>query len=356
MFCCLVDNGVDCLPEPGQFSSCKDLMREKVLRVFMWILGFSALLGNAFVIGWRVWPRSSKTRRKNEVQSLLVLNLAIADGLMGIYMLIIASADMFYRGRYIFHAQEWQESYLCKLAGLMSVLSSEASVAFLTVISLDRWVCISFPFSSKKLNDKTVKIVVAVVWVCCIVLSIMPLLVYSYFGDEFYGQSSVCLALPLSLERPQGWEYSIALFLGLNMVGFTIMAFCYTSIYITARSSANKIQHRSGNVRLEQIELATRMAFLVSTDFICWMPIIIMGLLAATGACEIPGAVYVWIAVFVLPINSSLNPYLYTILTREMSRRQAKKTSKSTSKQFLSASNPGDSSHDSVAMVSNRGK
>ena len=61
-----------------------------------------------------------------------------------------------------------------------------------------------------------------------------------------------------------------------------------------------------------QIRLAIRMAVVVGTDFICWMPIIIMGLLSATGAAEIPADMYAWTAVFILPLNSSLNPYLYT--------------------------------------------
>ena len=37
-----------------------------------------------------------------------------------------------------------------------------------------------------------------------------------------------------------------------------------------------------------------------------------MGLLSASGAVEIPADVYAWTAVFILPLNSSLNPYLYT--------------------------------------------
>ena len=78
-----------------------------------------------------------------------------------------------------------------------------------------------------------------------------------------------------------------------------------------------------------QIKLATRMALIVGTDFICWMPIIIMGLLSATGAAEIPADVYAWTAVFILPLNSSLNPYLYTFSVA-WQRRKAKQRSSTT--------------------------
>ncbi|XP_072017120.1 uncharacterized protein [Amphiura filiformis] len=67
------------------------------------------------------------------------------------------------------------------------------------------------------------------------------------------------------------------------------------------------------------------MGFLVFSDMCCWMPIIAMVILALTGAVDIPPISYAWIAVFVLPLNSSLNPYLYTIISNEMTKRQISK-------------------------------
>ncbi|XP_072030112.1 uncharacterized protein [Amphiura filiformis] len=326
LYCCLTrDLGsvTSCLPEPDQFSSCEDLMRIKALRTFMWLLGVSALLGNGFVIFWRIRPVKAKTRSSNRVQSTLVFNLAIADGLMGVYMIIIASADQYYRNVYIAYAESWQRSYTCKFAGFLSVLSSEASVFFMAVISVDRFVSIAMPFSRMNLTPKSSKITVLLVWLFAGILSIIPVVVRDYFGDEFYGRSSVCLALPLTTEKPAGWHYSVALFLGVNLAAFCVIFVCYTGIYIVVKSSAKRIK-KSGKNQAEQIEFALRMAFLVGTDFVCWMPIIIMGFLSLTGT-EVPAIVYVWIAVFVLPINSSLNPYLFTILTRELAKRQNKK-------------------------------
>ena len=326
LFCCLAEELntlTECLPEPDQFSSCTDLMRFPILRVFIWILGISALIGNGFVILWRLRPNQKKTRKSSssESMSILVFNLAIADGLMGIYMLLIASADMYYRDVYIAYAEQWQASFICKMAGFLSVLSSEASVFFMTVISIDRFIAITLPFSSLHLSRKSALISVTIVWWLTGLLSIMPVLIRGYFGDEFYGRSSVCLALPLTQDKPKGWQYSVALFLGVNLVAFCIIFFCYTAIYVVVKLSAKSLT-RSGTNQADQIEFTLRMAFLVGTDFICWMPIIIMGFLSLTGVAEVPPVAYVWIAVFVLPINSSLNPYMFTILTRELSKRR----------------------------------
>ncbi|KAK7096032.1 hypothetical protein V1264_005379 [Littorina saxatilis] len=45
------------------------------------------------------------------------------------------------------------------------------------------------------------------------------------------------------------------------------------------------------------------------SDFLCWFPIGVLGLLASR-EIPIPGEVNVDVAVFVLPLNSALNPFL----------------------------------------------
>ena len=60
--------------------------------------------------------------------------------------------------------------------------------------------------------------------------------------------------------------------------------------------------------------MAVKMSMIVGTDFFCWMPIIILGILVQAGTITLTSDVYAWLVVFVLPINSSINPYLYTIV------------------------------------------
>ena len=294
----------------------------------MWILGISAVIGNSFIIFWRLHGQKSKGLKSvNTVQSLLVSNLAVADLLMGVYMLIIAIADKHFRYRYAFIADDWKASFMCKFAGFLSVLSSETSVLFLTVISLDRYVCISFPFSQWKLTRQTARFTVMTVWAIGFMISFIPAVVPSYFGDSYYGRSNVCLALPLSTLRPAGWQYSVAIFLAFNLALFITMLLCYCGIFYEAKVSSRSVR-APGEFQRNQMQLAFRMAFLIGTDFACWVPIIICGFISLAGYWELPMEIYGWTAVFILPLNSSLNPYLYTILTREMARKRVKKETK----------------------------
>ncbi|XP_033121603.1 G-protein coupled receptor GRL101-like [Anneissia japonica] len=328
-FCCLLNEkkDVDCIPDADVFSSCANLMKKKVLRVFLWFFGLSALLGNMFVIVWRARNRPA-VKSPSYIQSLLITNLAVADALMGVYMVIIASADVYYRDDYVIHDRYWKGSFICNFAGILAFLSSETSVFTLTAISCDRFLNIAFPFHRCHLTPKTVKCVVTASWTITLILSIIPALPSSYFNSEFYGVTSVCLALPLTSERVRGWEYTAAIFIGVNMLCFLLIFLSYSGIFILIKVSSAKLKKiglgSMDSVKKQHIALAVRMVFIVATDFLCWVPIIIMGILSLTRRVDIPAEVYAWAAVFILPINSAINPFLYTIASLKKVRKQLK--------------------------------
>lgn len=317
----------------------------------MWILGFSAVLGNAFVVVAR-WRENKKTE-KAFVQSFLVMHLALSDFWMGVYMLIIASVDVYYGDRYFENSEAWQSSIMCKVAGCISLISSEASVGFLTVLSVDRFISVVFPFSQMSLTKTSARVSVAVVWTTIVSISVAANMVADVDSD-FYGLSDVCIGLPLitrptsyalikgdigsqlsgqtfNIPVPQdqkpAWIFSIVVFLGVNLVCFVVVLLCYIVIFVVVTQSAKHI--RRTKAQDDEIKMAAKMALIVGTDFCCWMPIILMGILSQTGAVIIPLEMYVWSVVFILPINSSLNPYLYTLaiyISAQKQKRSAKDT------------------------------
>ena len=132
------------------------------------------------------------------------------------------------------------------------------------------------------------------------------------------GRSSVCLPLQLSSERLAGWEYSVAIFIVLNLAAFLFILAAYTFIILTVFKSQRRItSNGESNTSLHrESTLARRVFAIILTDFSCWAPVVILSILALFGKFKDPdGTVYVWFAVFVLPINSSVNPVLYTFST-----------------------------------------
>ena len=321
----------------------------------MWILGVSAVFGNLLVIVFRI--RENPPNDSLDKQRLLIASLAVSDFLMGVYMLIIASADIYYGDEYFTMSEQWRGGIVCKIAGFLGLFASEASVFFITLITLDRFLIVVFTFGKVQLHRTSARIAVTVIWCVAFLISLVPILLAGPESD-FYDLSDVCLGLPL-ITRPSGysfkssgvgdqltfdlpiaedskpaWYFSIALFLGVNLLCFLFIFMSYVVIFITVKQSRKSVGRKESYQ--DEIRMAIKMAAVVGTDFICWFPVIIMGVLSQTGLAVIPLDAYVWSVVFVLPINSSLNPYLYTIAS--LLDQRAKMKDKSLSQSRMSQS------------------
>ncbi|BFZ20881.1 hypothetical protein BsWGS_23920 [Bradybaena similaris] len=187
---------------------------------------------------------------------------------------------------------------------------SELSVLTLTIITLDRLVCILFPLRLTRLSTRDATVAMVAVWLLVFVISVVPLLGIPYFLN-FYGRSGVCLALHVTPARPPGWEFSVAVFLVLNFVSFLVIAASYIWMFIVAKETRSAVR---GPENKSDLAMARRMTLIVMTDFVCWVPIILLGFASLAGA-NASNSVYAWIAVFILPLNSALNPLLYTLST-----------------------------------------
>ncbi|ELT91487.1 hypothetical protein CAPTEDRAFT_106950 [Capitella teleta] len=317
--CCYVPQIENCFPPPDEFSSCEDLMSNAVLKAFLWTLGLMAFICNLFVLAWRA-------REKMTVYSFCVINLALADFLMGLYMVVLASVDVHYMGDYIEHADAWQHSVMCTLLGIIATVSSESSVFILCVISADRFYKIVFPLHGARFGMRRAKMCVGAVWALALLIALLPVLPIGYFGGggDFYARSGVCLSLHITNETPAGWQFSVAIFHGVNFTSFVFIFLSYCYIFFEVRRSANAALGRQ-QASSAEIALARRLILVVATDFLCWVPINIMGefaWMAALGGATIPGVAYAWVVVFLLPLNSAINPLLYTISSIKIQRKK----------------------------------
>ncbi len=328
---CYVPNDIKCTATNvrSPYLTCQRLLSDRVLMVMMWLIGMNALGGNMFVL-------YRKKHEKKSVQTFFLSNLAISDLLMGIYMLIIASADI-----YLFtDTKAWRHGITCTIAGAMSIISSEGSVLFLTLISIDKFINIRFPYSQRKLKKKSSAVMVTLVWLTSLIMGILPAVLAGQ-NYKFYDNSHVCIGLPLaqveiftknvtqgrvhrgsytnikyfvtskSLGFVPGLYYAIALFLGLNGLCFIVILLCYIEMVRYSVKSAKSVGLKQ-DVK-EEIRMTIKIAAIVLTDFFCWCPIIALGTLVQLQIFYLPSSVFAWCVTVVLPINSAINPYLYTI-------------------------------------------
>uniref|UniRef100_A0A3Q2Z747 Relaxin family peptide receptor 1 n=1 Tax=Hippocampus comes TaxID=109280 RepID=A0A3Q2Z747_HIPCM len=298
-----------CKPNTDGISSFEDLLANIVLRVFVWVVSATTCFGNIFVICMRSYIRS-----ENKLHAMCIISLCCADGLMGIYLFMIGSYDLKFRGEYNQHAQAWMDSSQCQVIGSLAMLSTEVSVLLLTYLTLEKYICIVYPFRYLTPGWRRTVTVLLGIWLFGFIVAFLPLAFKGLFRN-FYGTNGVCF--PLHSEQPETlWAhiYTIAIFLGLNLVAFLIIVLAYASMFYNIQRTGTQTTKYSNHIKKE-VTIAKRFFSIVITDSLCWIPIFILKILSLLQV-EIPGTITSWVVIFILPINSALNPILYTLTTR----------------------------------------
>ena len=136
----------------------------------------------------------------------------------------------------------------------------------------------------------------------------------------FYGNDGVCLfKFFVTPEDPQ--RHFVWSILVVNFLCFFTISVCYITSTVVIRMTAfaaktMKERHGSTLSNIErshikrQKSLQQKIAFIIFTDFICWIPFIIV---CALHFFKVIAANewYAFFSVIVLPINSIINPFLY---------------------------------------------
>ncbi|XP_033108673.1 relaxin receptor 1-like [Anneissia japonica] len=309
-YCSYAPHVRNCNPKTDGISSIYNLLESTVLRVSVWTIATMTFIGNFGVFISRLLMKA-----EHRVYSLFIMNLCAADFLMSIYLFTIAAQDYRFRDVYNQNARQWVESTGCKMSGFLAMVSSEVSVLLLALISVERFLCIVFPYEFHRLKVKEAAVIISSIWAVGILIAWIPLLAEGYFGN-FYGTNGVCFPLHIHGPRIKGWEYSVAIFLGMNLLALILIIVSYIGMFIsirTTRKAAVQIGYKG------DMTYARRFFFIVLTDSLCWIPIIILKVISL---CNIPigDNLYAWIVIFVLPLNSALNPILYTLSTTTFSQ------------------------------------
>lgn len=133
---------------------------------------------------------------------------------MGIYLFMIGAYDLKFRGEYNRHAQAWMDSSQCQVIGSLAMLSTEVSVLLLTYLTLEKYICIVYPFKYLTPGLRRTVTILLGIWVFGFIIAFLPLACKGLFRN-FYGTNGVCF--PLHSEQPETlWAhvYSIVIFLG----------------------------------------------------------------------------------------------------------------------------------------------
>ena len=124
---------------------------------------------------------------------------------------------------------------------------------------------------------------------------------------HFYGNDGVCL-FKYFVDGDDPQKKFVWSILAVNFSCFLFISISYLLIYLITSQSSSATGNQNESRRMNSMN--RKIAFIITTDFFCWIPFIIV---CALHSFEVLDATY-WYAVFsmvILPLNSVINPFLY---------------------------------------------
>ena len=309
--CCLAPSPiVTCQPLPDQFtlSTCDDILSHNVLRIFIWIIGILSTVCNILSIIWH----AKNTTKETRIVTVLLINLSVGDLIMGLYLIIITFANIYYAGTLAEYLEIWLRSPICLIATLFISTSGLMSTIILFFITLDRFLHLVFPFSDYRLSYATIVTAMVISWILCLGYVGLPIIFSINQPSQLRLNGSTSVCLPGSLVNTYFLIWLISYCLTTFLIWITIAILYAIILYTlkTARKEANRKTSKADKI------IQYKMITIVFTDLICWMPLYIV-LLRYFFGYGLDTHSLPFIAILSLPLNSCINPILYTIYTQK---------------------------------------
>ena len=124
---------------------------------------------------------------------------------------------------------------------------------------------------------------------------------------HFYGNDGVCL-FKYFVDGDDPQKIYVWSILAINFSCFLFISVSYLLIYLITSQSSNATGNQNESRRMNSMN--RKIAFIITTDFCCWIPFIIV---CALHSFEVVDATpwYALFSMIILPMNSLINPFLY---------------------------------------------
>ena len=138
---------------------------------------------------------------------------------------------------------------------------------------------------------------------------------------DFYGNDGVCLFKFFVTKDDPQWIFTMVI-LAITIVCFTIVAAAYIFINISTYRSSKSLTREAGPtakaVNKRNRKLQRKVATIILTDFLCWVPFVLICMLHFFEAMD-ASSQYGLFSIIILPINSVINPFLYSETMSDLS-------------------------------------
>ncbi|OCT56969.1 hypothetical protein XELAEV_18004152mg [Xenopus laevis] len=271
---------------------------------FCIIISILGIVGNGLVI----WVTGFKM--KKTMTTTWFLNLAIADFSFCLFLpLKFIDVEL-----WVAQPLDW---ILCKFRYFIQYINMYTSVLFLTVISIDRCICVLYPIWSKShRSSRLAAIISVIIWILSIALS-SPYFIFSDISNDdsiFY-----CINSKTPWTNLTELDYetldlideaaSVTEFVCAFLIPFFIIVICYGLIAFKLRKNSRIL----GSGQTFKILITTVLCF-----FFCWVLYYLVPIITLVNSnTDWPGSDFLYPLSECLAFsNSCLNPIIYVFIGR----------------------------------------
>ena len=273
------------------------------------------VLGNLIVISIRV----SKGRMNSHV--LLVICLALADILMVIYLIILAIADSYIQGNFAYMATEWSSGFTCMMTAFLFTSALELDVMFSFALTIEHFLLVVHPFQGRGLDTNNIKLMLVLLPILIVIISVTVCCVYTL-------PTHICMFLfPSSVDATLNIKPAIV-FSAANMtIGLSSCLFYMAILVKTNRTRIQASRLVSNRDREYQARVLAVCFINMLTNFCPFIANVWVNLGRTVNYSMLHSS-----GVAIVTINSIMNPFLYTLSTREYRQIMVTKLSRGLAK------------------------
>ena len=291
-----------CLAPDHYLSSCDNLLQSEVYRLNFWVVAALASLGNIFCFLCHCVKTFITIPYEGPIVVFMV-SLQCADFCMGIYVTVVTAAHQTFSGEYLHYEGTWRDSVACKVAGFLSLMSSEVSIVMIFLLSLFHFTTLCFPLGIYRFSERSAVITSGAAWFVGILLACLPLLPgLEHFGH--YGQTALC-SLMLCDQRHLNTDFYFLQTAYIFSLLFCILVCITQAIVFRATPRHRVLIDPMKSPVSASVDLLMKTAV---TAVVRWISILATSVLSFVS--ETGQDLNVFMAVMVLPLSSAVNPLL----------------------------------------------
>ena len=130
-------------------ASCKDLISNLVISVSMWVIMLLVLILNIASITNFIKIARKQRKKKIGTFQIIVVCLNISDFACGMYLAIIISSNIHFKGSYAINELHWRSHIACNIASHIFTFFQISSLSTVGIMTFARLRVVIDPFKSK---------------------------------------------------------------------------------------------------------------------------------------------------------------------------------------------------------------